>query len=122
MGMAKPGSDAKVYLSDFNRAILSLFGGAKFSNFQIKSVFLQHSIGNELGADRAFIPLRDFKDRFYPGRKWKADFTDLPTFAQKTDVVANEDNASEAHSLMIDQIMEGKAIDDIMAEREAVLR
>ena len=92
MGMAKPGSDAKVYLADFNRAVLSLFGGAKFSNFQIRSVFLQHSIGNELGAERAFIPLKDFKDRFYPGRKWKADFSDLPTFIQKTERIENDND------------------------------
>ena len=33
MGLSKPGNDAKVFLSDFNRAVVSLFGGAKFSNF-----------------------------------------------------------------------------------------
>jgi len=77
MGMSKPGSDSKVFLSDFSRAIIALFGGLKYSNFQIRSVFLQHSVANEMGADRAFIHLRDFKDRFYPGRKWKADFSDI---------------------------------------------
>ena len=84
---------------------------------------MQHSVGNELGAERAFIPLRDFKDRFYPGRKWKADFADLPTFAQKVEKAEKDnDDQSEVPSLMIDQIMEGKAIDDIIAEREAAER
>jgi len=27
MGMSKPGSDAKVFLADFTRAVLALFGG-----------------------------------------------------------------------------------------------
>lgn len=82
-----------------------------------------NSIGNELGVDRAYIPLRDFKDRFYPGRKWKADFTEVigfKTLSLKEKESNVNDDQSEVPSMMIDQIMEGKAIDDILAERQAV--
>ena len=73
-----------------------------------------------MGVERAYIPLRDFKDRFYPGRKWQADFTEVVGFKtqslKENDQTINDDQ-SEAPSMMIDQIMEGKAIDDILAER-----
>ena len=86
--------------------MVALFGGIKFSVFQIRSVFLQNSVGNEHGIEKAYIPLRDFKDRFYPGRKWKADFGELEirsrVQAVKDDGGQSDDGQSEAASMLID--------------------
>jgi hypothetical protein len=78
-----------------------------------------------MGADKAFMPLRDFKDRFYPGRTWKGDFGKVEQISklalEKPEDIQEDQSHSEA-SMMIDQIMEGKAIDDILAERDALER
>jgi len=47
-----------------------------------------------MGVDRAYIPLRDFKDRFYPGRKWKANFSEGAVFSQPIKD-ANDQNADD---------------------------
>jgi len=77
-----------------------------------------------MGADKAYMPLRDFKDRFYPGRTWKGDFGKVEQISKvpiEKPVDLEDESRSEA-SMMIDQIMEGKAIDDILAERDALER
>lgn len=33
LGLSKPGADAKVFLADFSRAVIAMFGPSKFSNF-----------------------------------------------------------------------------------------
>ena len=68
-------------------------------------MFLQNSVGNEHGIEKAYIPLREFKDRFYPGRKWKADFGELEIRSRVqavNDDDGQSDNQSEAASMLID--------------------
>lgn len=71
----KPGYETKIMLKDFERAVLAATGTTSFSAFQIKSVFMLQAINTDFGPDKAYIPLRDFKDLFYPSRPWKADFS-----------------------------------------------
>lgn len=66
---------------------------------------MQNSVGNEHGIEKAYIPLREFKDRFYPGRKWKADFGELEIRSRvqaANDDDGQSDNQSEAASMLID--------------------
>jgi hypothetical protein len=68
--------------------------------------------------------MRDFKDLFYPAKAWKGEYNsgkDAPTSLNQLNKKKNEDEGedeafSEA-SMLIDDIMQGKAIDDIMQDR-----
>jgi hypothetical protein len=58
-----------VTLKDFEKVIRSLPDGNKFSSQQVKNVFSNYAIGGK-GVD-IYIPLQDFKDKFFPGMHWK---------------------------------------------------
>jgi len=70
----RPGTETKINLKDFEKAVIASCSSGQFSAFQIKSVFMMQAKDPEFGPDRAYIPLRDFKDLFYPARGWKGDF------------------------------------------------
>ena len=74
LSSAKPGMETKISLKEFERLVGYCFGNTRFSAFQLKAVFLLHALDLHKGIDKSFIPLRDFKDLYYPGRLWKTDF------------------------------------------------
>ena len=125
MASPKPGSETKIMLRDFERAVFSATGG-DLSAFQIRQVFMLQAVNTEFGPEKAYISLRDFKDLFYPARPWQPQYVMTTAEAEsKKNYIDNgddqEDNYSEA-SMLIDNIMQGKAIDDILAERNAAER
>jgi len=126
MAQVKPGSETKIMLRDFERAVFSATGG-DLSAFQIRQVFMLQAVNTEQGPDKAHISLRDFKDLFFPARPWQPQYvmTTAEAESKKNQNQINgedqDDNYSEA-SMLIDNIMQGKAIDDILAERNAAER
>lgn len=126
MAQAKPGSETKIMLRDFERAVFSATGG-DLSAFQIRQVFMLQAVNTEQGPDKAHISLRDFKDLYFPARPWQPQYvmTTAEAESKKNQNQINgedqDDNYSEA-SMLIDNIMQGKAIDDILAERNAAER
>ena len=126
MAQVKPGSETKIMLRDFERAVFSATGG-DLSAFQIRQVFMLQAVNTEQGPDKAHISLRDFKDLYFPARPWQPQYvmTTAEAESKKNQNQINgedqDDNYSEA-SMLIDNIMQGKAIDDILAERNAAER
>lgn len=64
----------KVTLKDLEKAVNHACGPGQFSTFQIKSVFCLYATNIKSGVDKAFIPIRDFKELFYPSQLWKTDY------------------------------------------------
>ena len=122
-----PNNESKIFLKDFEKACLAAFSISKFSSFQLKAVFLLHAQDQHRGVELSFISLRDFKDLYYPHRAWKGDYrqglADSKTLADKhkkelKDKQADEeDNISEA-SMLLEDIMQGKAVEDIRKARD----
>ena len=109
MAQAKPGSETKIMLRDFERAVFSATGG-NLSAFQIRQVFMLQAVNTEQGPDKAHISLRDFKDLFFPARPWQPQYvmTTAEAESKKNQNQINgedqDDNYSEA-SMLIDNIM-----------------
>lgn len=128
LSTVRPGSETKIMFKDFERAVSVSAGTGHYSAFQLKTVFQVYSENQDQGIDKAFISLRDFKDLFYPHRAWQGDYTTgnnnaskMATAAKKQNAmrgVDDEDEMLSECSMMIDDIMQGKAIDDILHARE----
>lgn len=66
MGKAEFQRENQVTFKDFETLVKNLPGGHKFSSQQLRQVFLNYSQGGA-STTTAFIPLIEFKDKFYPG-------------------------------------------------------
>ena len=86
--MGKPGfqREGQVTLEDFQAVIRGAGGQGKFSAHEIKRVFNSHAQQPQPGVvgGEAFMPLREFKDKFLPGLSWTRD-GDGATQIQNTD-------------------------------------
>jgi hypothetical protein len=77
MSVPKPGSLSKVSFEDFSRVVLHFCPKNRYSGYQIKFVFkdvctnLENA--NQVTLEGAYILMKDFKDKFYPGRPWKPE-------------------------------------------------
>ena len=71
---SKSSLQVKVTLKDLEKAVIHCCGRTKFSTFQIKSVFSNYAHDLKEGIEKAFIPIRDFKELFYPSQLWKTDY------------------------------------------------
>ena len=73
----------RVTFNDFAKVVLHYCGNQRFSGYQIKFCFKEIATNLET-ADKvtlegAYIPLKAFKDRFYPGRAWAPKYEDSIT-------------------------------------------
>ena len=71
---SKTTMQARVTLKELEKAVIFCCGRSKFSTFQIKSVFLIHAENQKAGVEQAFIPIREFKELFYPSQLWTTDY------------------------------------------------
>ena len=77
MEVAGHGQSNKISLQDFSKVVQRYCGMNRFSSYQIKLVFRDSAQNIGEGPDayeNAFIKVRDFKDKFYPGRPWEAEY------------------------------------------------
>lgn len=59
---------------------------SRFSSYQIKLVFADSAVNIGEGPDaldHAFITVREFKDKFYPGRPWQAEYETKSEMARR---------------------------------------
>ena len=117
-----PSFGSKIFLKDFEKALMNCFSERHFSSFQIKQVFGMHAQDTQRGVDSGFISLRDFKDLYYPHRPWKSDFSSgantKPVPAARPKGENEDEEALSEASMMLDDILQGRAIQDIVQERE----
>lgn len=124
MGGASFQKEGQVSLADFQTVVKGAGAGNKFSAHEIKQVFNQHSVQppkigafSQIGAQEAYIPLREFKDKFLPPMGWQRDnVVAVETKSTKEDGASV--SVSKTESMDISQIMQGKQIGDVMRERE----
>jgi len=107
-------------MGDFEALIKSTFGLNKFSMFQIKAVFKMYAKDADVDITKGYIPIVDFKDYFYPHKNWKADYNKGKTkedYLKQRKLDDSDDDNMSNKSAMIDDIMQGKAVDDVMKQR-----
>ena len=67
--------------------------------------------------------MRDFKDRFYPGRPWNPDIDNESEERRRMDRLRKDDSSSvTSESVAISTIMQGRTNQDIYAERDQAER
>ena len=126
MGVPAAGANDKVTLIDFTKAVQRYCGPSRFSSYQIKFVFQMDAknIGEGPDAlDRAYIPIRDFKDRFYPGRPWAAEY-ESKSEVQRRRMMERDSRDSKAGSITsesvhISTVMQGLNMGDVLAAKDA---
>ena len=131
MGLVKPGNETRITFEDFFKAVSQICGANKFSRHSIRSVFKNQAVGVEKADPEtlkgAYIPARDFKDKFYPGRIWKPD---METPAERVERLKREKEQAregqesnvDSESIAISQIMQGVSYGDIKAEQDKLER
>ena len=124
MGGAAFQKEGQVTLADFQAVVKGAGAGNKFSVHEVKQVFSQNSVEppksgafSQVGAQEAYIPLREFKDKFLPSLGWQRDnVVHVETKSTKEDGASV--SMSKTESMDISQIMQGKQMGDVMRERE----
>ena len=117
------GSSERVTFNDFCQVIIAYCGPQRFSGFQMKHAFRELAVELDT-ADRetlagAYIPMKLFKDRFYPGRPWSPRYEDnTGQRARLAARAADETESVTSQSVAISTIMKGKTNDDLQAERD----
>ena len=103
--------------------MLFFCGADRFSGSQIKFVFKDLARGldgtNQATLQGAYIPIRDFKERFYPGRSWEPQFDAQSEERRRLEAMANDDASSAtSKSVAVSTIMQGKTNADLYNARE----
>jgi hypothetical protein len=99
--MTRKGQEGKILYKDFEIVVKGCFDAGTFSSFQLQKVFKKISIGN-VDFEKDYIPARDFKDAFYPGRPWnREDLDDKARTHKHRNIKDDDENLSEA-SMLID--------------------
>lgn len=129
----KPGEESKIRYDEFARLVQNTYQkkneSVPFSQTQLQNVFRNFVRGSGMSesVDEMYIPLKDFKDIFYPGRPTDKDYhrskKDIER-AQKlrskpeddSDDFDKDDDGSQK-SMLLDDIMQGRAIQDIIDQR-----
>jgi len=122
MSLPKPGHLSKINFDDFSRVVLHYCGPSRFSGYQIKFAFkeicLNLANANQTTLDGAFILMKDFKDRFYPGRSWNPDIDNLSDERRRMERLAKDNSSVTSESVAISTIMQGRTNDEIYAEKD----
>jgi hypothetical protein len=69
--------------------------------------------GNNNSVHKAYIPIKEFKDKFFPSKLWQKDSNqqkvhiDSDTKSQRSETISNTE------SMPIDNILQGQKISDI---------
>lgn len=77
--MYRPTNISKVTFVDFLKVVQFYCGADKYSSYQIKFVFKDLATGldrvtDQSTLDGAFIRMQEFKDTFYPGKRWEVEY------------------------------------------------
>ena len=125
MNVGKPGALYKVSFEDFWKVVSFYCGRSRFSGHQVKTAF-KEICSNLENADQstlngAFIYMRDFKDRFFPGRTWNPD-VDSRSDEKKRMAEIGDNSSVTSQSVHISTIMQGRTNADIQMDKDAAER
>jgi hypothetical protein len=126
MGLPKPGQLSKVTFDDFSRVVIHYCGPSQFSGYQIKFAFkeicLNLANANQTTLEGAYILMKDFKDRFYPGRSWNPDIDNLSDERRRMQRLEKDDSSVTSESVAISTIMQGRTNSENNADRDMAER
>lgn len=122
--MGKPAArrEGQILLKDFDAVVRAIGGQGRFSAHEIKRVFARHAreppeAAAQTQGVEAYIPLREFKEKFLPPLAWTRDHEEVPAQRSQRSQEEESDAASRAESMAIDHVLAGMRAGDVARER-----